>query len=354
MDLREIKVDLPKSWQEISRFGHENQVSIKIYHINPVSLVDPKIFEVPKYANDPNVTITKVDPPKVNLPLSDFFDGMSAAIAAGIVPASFNPTLDTLRQGMNENYHPEDGDLNLNITIARYVDAEIAKQSLKNTLLMPTQGFDIPIPGGVGIPGASKDITFQDLFTNEAYQEHLSPHIPAEQLKKIREVMAKVDKEMKERVKPNLEQSGGQYREGKYLGQDVTYLEIKNRAPKAKKVSRSKTTGSGGLETLLDPLPKTAKAERGSTIIYQSMLVENFIISGGLLPLSDSLSSGNTPCYSLTKYKREVTSFEENGQTFTNITFIPLISSLAQEGYLHKEELEAVLRGVISTLKSMR
>jgi len=355
MNLKNLKIDLPRNWREISRSGSENQIYIKIYHISPISKVDLKIFQDQSFPSPgPNVNVTKVGIPTVGQPLRAFYDGMKAAISSGFMPSEWTlQKLDNLWKQMTELHHPSEGDFDADISVARYQNEEIARQSFKNMALMPTQGFNVPIPGGVKIPGLPENVTITELLESEAYEKFASQYMPKEQLEKLRSEIKKVQKQISEEVKPSLSKSGVKYKETKYLGYKVICTESKNPTPppKSRSSSRKTSEGAGGFDNRLDPLPKIPQPYQEKIIIYQAMLVGKFIITGSLLWAAASLPSGNTPCYSLTQSKKKTTTIREAGEVFTDIAIVPVVSNYVKEGYLHKEEVEEIIKRIITALK---
>ncbi|MCK4465728.1 MAG: hypothetical protein KAU83_08450, partial [Bacteroidales bacterium] len=228
--------------------------------------------------------------------------------------------------------------------------------------------------------------TFTELLGSDIYEKYMPKHLEKmkkqmkkymskEQLEKMKKQMEKLEKGMsKERLKemrsaikevqkemPKAKQeflkSGVKFREGKYLGYEAIYMEGKNPSPKPKLRSSSlpKKTGSGtgmgmgsggGYYRILDPLPKISQPYQKTIISYQAILVKNFIIMGSLLWTVNTLSSGSTPCYSLTRTKQK-THFSE-GIKFIDI--VPVISNYAKEGYLYREEVEGIIKKVITKL----
>lgn len=386
MNLKDLKIDLPENWRVISRAGGEDQLLLKIYHISPLSKVDSKITQ-DQFFSQPgsNTNITKVGVPVANRqPLKDFYKGMKGAISSGYMSPQWTQSkLDNLYKKMTDGCYPEDGDFSADISIIRYPNEETAKQSFKNIALMPTQRFNVPVPGGVDIPGLPKDATFLKLFESGAYESYMPEYmekikeqlpkdqqgqaeeqikkfrenLSKEKMEKAREMMSEAQKQISEKIRPDFEKSGVKYKEGKYLGCDVIYMEGKNPSPppKPKISSHQKPAGvwgGGGFDDRLEPLPKFSKPYKATTIIYQALLIKNFVITGDLLWQIDSLPPGNTPCYSLTKSKRKVsTSRGERGELLTNISIVPEVSNYAKEGYLHKEEVEKILKNIIARLK---
>ena len=210
----------------------------------------------------------------------------------------------------------------------------------------------MPIPGGVKLPGLPENVTITELLESDAYRKFISQYVPKEQLEKLRSEMKKVQKQVQEEVKSSLEKSGVKYKETKYLGYDAICAEGKNPTPppKPKKPSKGTPEGGGGFWPM-DPLPKISQPYSEKTIIYQAMLVKNFVITGSLLWAVASLPPGNTPCYSLTQTKEVTTISREGGVTFKDIAIVPLVSNYAKEGYLYKEEVEEIFKGIIRVLK---
>ncbi len=358
MNLKNLKIDLLKNWREISRSGSENQFYIKIYHIHPLSKVDPKIRQDQSLPSPgPNVTVTKVGVPTPSSPpLKEFYEMMKGAISVGYLPGWTLQKLDKLYKELTEGYYPGEGDFSGDFSIVQHQTEEIARQSFKNMALMPTRGFDIPIPGGVHLPGLPKDVTFTELLESEAYEKFVSQYIPKEQLETLRSALKEIQEKQIPQVRKSFEKSGVKYKEGKYLGCDVIYVESKNLTPPPKPKSSSLKTsgiGGGGFDDRLDPLPKISQPYQKKIVIYQAMLLKNFIISGSLLWAVSSLLAANTPCYSLTRSKKKTRVTREGGEVFTDISIVPLASSYAQEGYLHKEEIEKIIKSVIFSLAQL-
>jgi len=295
---------------------------------------------------------------------------MKGAILGGFMPPEWTmQKLDNLYKQMTEGYYPGEGDFGGDISVARYQTEEIARQSFKNMALMPTQGFNVPIPGGVELPGVPSNISFTELLKSNAYGDWLKKSVPKEQLQqlgglsglekqleKAKIEIDKVQKQMTEQVRSSLEKSGVKYKETKYLGYDAICAEGRNPTPPPKpKLSSRKTSdveGGGGFDDRLEPLPKIPQPYAEKTTIYQAMLVTNFVITGSLLWAVATLPSGNTPCYSLTQFKKKTTVIREAGEVFTDIAIVPLVSNYAKEGYLHKEEVEKILKTITEKLKN--
>jgi len=208
-------------------------------------------------------------------------------------------------------------------------------------------------------------------FDKYTSKEFLEKYVPKEQLEKMGPVFEEIKKakpgikkmqsELKNiqekempKIKKELVSSGVRYKQGKYLDCDVIYMESKNSSPPPKpKPSSQKSSGvggGGGFDDRYDPLPKISQPYKATIIIYQAILIKNFIITSSLLSIVNSLSSGITPCYSLTKFKKKISTLREGGEVFKDIFIVPIVSNYAKEGYLHKEETEEILKKIITKL----
>jgi len=241
MDLKDFKIDLPKNWKEISRSGGENQVIIRLCHIDPLTKVDPKIFK--------SQTIPS--------------PGLEFGIFRAPVPIPTDQeTLKDSHEGM--------------ISIARYPTEEIARQTFKNMALTPTQGLNVPVPGGVQIPGMPQNITITELLKSDIFKKYL----PKEQLEQLEKAMPKLkefQKKIQEQAKPDLEKLGAKFKEGKYLGHEAIYIEGKN--PLLRPQTEQIPISAGGGYIHLDPLPKISQPYSEKFNMYQAILVKNFIIT---------------------------------------------------------------------------
>ena len=394
IDLKNLKIELPKGWQESSRSSDKDRFWFWINHINPLSNINPKAFQdqlLPSSSD--KIIITKMGLIGFgSRPLQDFYLGMKAFIAGGFAPPEINlEWLEKIWSGMTKTSgfeRPGESDLSAGVSIVKYQTEEIARQSFKNMALMPTKGFDVPIPGGVQIPGISKDATITELLENDIYKEFMSgeqlekmkermeKYMPKEEFEKAKKQMDKflskeymskkrleemkfaikeAQKEMP-KVRQDLLKSGIKFREGKYLNHEAVYMEGKNPVPRPKSASSSKRVysdtgmGSGGGYTALDPLPKFPQPYQKTIISYQAILVKEFIISGDLLWTITSLPSGVTPCYSLTQTKEKVHFVWEGGTKYKYIDIVPVVSNIAKEGYLYKEEVEEIIKKIIAKI----
>ena len=395
MNLKKIKLDLPKRWQETSRSGNENQIYIWLNHISPLTGVDPKIRQDQTLpSSSENIIITKVGVPIAGSPpIKEIYGGLiEASRALGLYQQAVKiegvyKTLTTT-PGFER---PGESDFSADISITQYQTAQIAEQSFKNMALMPTKGFNVPLPGGVQIPGMPKGTTFTELLESDIYEKYMPEHLEKmkaqaekyaskEQLKKMKEQIRKVkelvSKEQLEKmrtairevqketakIKQDFSKSGIEFREGKYLGCRAIYVKSENSKPESKPkpaLPSRKTsfdtgmgTGGGGY-TVLDPLPKISRPSQGK-IIYQAILVKDFIVTGSLLWMVASLPPGNTPCYSLTRTKTKTHIDWVEGEKYKYIDIVPIVSNIAQEGYFYKEEVEGIIKKIITVVSGFQ
>lgn len=356
MNLKNLKLDLPPTWREASRMGNKNQVVIRIYHISPISRIDSKrLQDQPVASGDPNTAITRVGIPTPTgaAPLSGFYEDMKAAVTSGFMPGWTMDKLNDLWKGMTATPHgerPGESDMANDLDILQCQDEDIAWQTLKNKAMMPTQGFDVPIPGMGAVPGMPKNMTMNQWLQSDM----LKKIVPKDQFEKLQTALKEVKQKMPQ-VKQSYDKAGIKYKEGKLFGCKAIYFESPNPTPPPKPKPKTPTgksaTGGGGYgNTSIDPLPKAVKPYSTTNTFYLGIVFKNFVINGSLLSAIDSLSPGNTPCYSLTQTKEVVCKSREGGATFTDIAIVPLVSSYAKEGYLYKEEAEKIYRDIITKL----
>jgi len=150
MKLRELKIELPKTWQESSRSGDENQFFVRLNHISPLANIDPKAFQDQLFSSaSDKITITKIGIPRFGPgPLKDFYNLMKALILNGVAPPGLNLlSLEKLWKGMTETpgfKRSGESDLSVDVSITMHETEEIAKQSFENIGLMQTKGLMCP------------------------------------------------------------------------------------------------------------------------------------------------------------------------------------------------------------------
>lgn len=134
MNLKDLKIDLPKSWRETSRSGAENQIYIRLYHISPLAHIDPKIFQDQSLPSpNPNVSITKVGVPTPGpQPLKNFYEMMKTLLSVGYLPGWTSQKLDEFWKQMTQApgaERPGESDFSGDITITRHQTEGIARQN---------------------------------------------------------------------------------------------------------------------------------------------------------------------------------------------------------------------------------
>ena len=388
MNLKKLKLNLPKKWQETSRSGNENQIYVWLNHITPLIDVGPKIRQDQTLpSSSENITITKVGVPIAGSPpIKEIYGGLiGASRAFGLYQQAVK--IEKVYKALTTTpgfERPGESDLSADISVTKYQTEEIAKQQFKNMALMPTKGFNVPLPGGVEIPGMPKGATFTELLESDIYEKYMPEHLEKmkgqaekyaskEQLKKMKEQMRKVKELISKKqlekmrsairevqketakVKQDFSKSGVEFREGKYLGCRAIYMESENSKPESKpkpalpsrKTNSDTGMGAGGGYTVLDPLPKIFRPSQRK-IIYQAILVKDFIIMGSLLWMVASLPPGDTPCYSLTRTKTKTHTNWVEGEKYKYIDIVPVVSDIAKEGYFYKEEVEGIIKKIIT------
>jgi len=168
----------------------------------------------------------------------------------------------------------------------------------------------------MNIPGMSDKTTLRELFKSGVMKDYITK----EQIKEMEKAMGEVKNEFPKNVK---------MRKGKYQGFDVTFLEGKNQSSIVPSIKESKDRDK----------------------IFDMVRAGRFIVSGTLLRIVNSFPLGATPCDSLTKFKTKTTTYKIGDQTFVNKEIRPVKSTLAKEGYLHKEEVDKIFKSIFSTIK---
>ena len=318
MNIKNLKLALPKTWQEVSRFGSGTQVMIRICHVSPLAGIDPKIFQdqvVSETANE--MVIKKGVTPAGGRPLEEFYEMLKSLHTVGYLPGWSLAKIDKLRKQMTQTpgaEHPGKADFSAEITIAKHQDEKVAKQMLKNYGLMPTKGFNVPMPQGK-IPGMPKDMTITQYLESDFLEKHLKKYASQKEIDKMRSEIKSVQKQMPA-VRKDLAKSDVKYQQRKYLNCEAIMVKSKH------------------------------------SECCQVLRVKRFLIMGMLLMAARNLPLGSSPCDSLTKFnpKPKITRERIDGKFFTTKEFYPAKSTYTKEGYLHKEEAEGILKSIIKML----
>lgn len=359
MDLEKIQLSFPKNWKEVSRMGKDKQVVIRVYHINPISKIDPK--ERQDYAlesKNPNESRTRVSAQISGPnPLTDFYSSMKASIESGLMPPEMTmEKLDTLWKGMTATPHaerPPESDIAGDIGIVEFEDGETAYQTLKKQTMGFVQEGSDELMGGISIPGITKDSTIKDYEENDFLKKMMTK----EQFLGILK-MYEVQKKEVPKLKEELKKSALKYEEKTYLGCKAIFSEMPNPNPRPKIVkntSKKKDQGMGGSRgnDITAAMPKIEKSDTYIPIFKccLGLVCGKYLINGSLLSLIENLPSGDTQCHSLSNTKEVVSKMKEGDTVFTDITLVPTASTYSQEGYPTKEDVEEIFTNVISTLK---
>jgi hypothetical protein len=356
MDLKNIRIPLPKNWGEISRMGEGNQVVVRIYHINPLAKIKPEDRQDRALeSNNPNVTITKISPQTAGAnPLTDFYSGMKSAIESGFMPPEMTmEKLNNLWNGLTATPHaemPPESDITGDIGITEFPDESTAYQMLKNQTMGFVQEDKNTIMGGISIPGINRDSTIEDYEKNDVLKKMMTK----EQFLGILEIN-KIQKQEMPKIREDFKKTGMKYIEKTFLGCKAIFSEIPNPTPPPKKPVKSKEHGMGGSRGnhIAAALPKVDKFDKYSATLTGclGLVCGKYLISGTLVSFLNFLPSGNASCHSLTKTKEVVSKMTEGGTTFTDIALVPIASTYAEEGYPTKEDIEKIFTNVISLLK---
>lgn len=354
MNLKNLKFDLPTRWKEASRSGNESQINIHIFHVNPLSKVDPKNFQDQPISANEHSSVSKIaipTPSGIGGSFADFYKGMSGFISSGFAPAHMTPAwLDDLHKRLTKTPGaeiPDESDITADVTIIRYTDKNIAEQSFKNIGALPTAGLGEMIIPGAKNPKTAKNMTYTDLFESDI----LKPYISKEQLDQMNK-MAEIIKKETPKIKENVKKAGLSYQEGKCLGYRALFSEMPNPAQSPQPPKPYKHGGMGGSRgnNLYAPLPKISKPPYQKTIkICQAVLIKNFVVSGSLLGLASFLPAGNTPCYSLSKTEKKFETVAGVESTY----IVPTVSNYNKEGYFCKEDAEEAVKKILSKVSSL-
>ena len=343
MELK-LKSRLPKGWEEVSRMGNDQQVTIKFGHIDPENKANPLLVsgETSGVVGGEAVSIHGIAPRGT---MTKFFDSMTKMAATGWMKGYTPEKIGKIRTQFNVMQN-EKYDMSPSLSVIHYEDVAMAKEMLKNQLTLRTDGFGaMKLPGGDG------------KTVNPFDNEYIKQFIPENKRKEISEAMKKATKEYKEKIK----EEKMAFFTGSYLGYPAVFMEAENpeytRPQEAKKrpkpkVDKNKFQG-GGFDPLAGKgiLPQKPKLPPQKTIkSCMAVQVGRYLIFGDLLSLMGALPEGSGFRESLTKTGTFVEKEKVEGQEYTTKHLIPVASSYAQEGYATKEDAEKILKTVIDSL----
>lgn len=330
-----------KRWEEVSRDRNESNTWVKIAHIDPIPLGNQE-FIYPK-------TIQESETHQTIIAGSERLSGLGGGGTAGAQLKGARQTAEmaekmgkalghaelsrmaeklrrqerTLRKEAEKHEIiapvPERFDSYGFITIVELTDEKIAKQTLENICLMPTRGpLDIPVPGA-NLPGMGDKPTVRELLKSGQMKGFMTE----EQIEAAQKAMEEMQKEVKEKFPKDVK-----IQKGKYRGYDVVFLTGKSRATSPSQLQESKDIGK----------------------VFHSARVGRFIISGTLLRRVNVFPLGSSRCDSLKEFEEKTTVERIGDGTFVTKEIRPVKSTLAKEGYLHKEEVDKIFSAVFSAL----
>lgn len=343
MELK-LKNWLPKGWEEVSRDGNDQQVNIKLGHIDPENKANPLLVsgETSAVVGGEAVSVHGIAPRGT---MTKFFDSMTKMAATGWMKGYTPKKIGEIRQQFNVMQN-EKYDMSPSLSIIRYDDVAMAKEMLKNQLTLRTDGF-----GALKLPGA--DGKMVDYLDNE----NIKQFIPEDKRKLMAEAMKKATEEYKEKIK----EEKMDFFTGSLLGYSAVFMEAENpeytRLEEAKKRPKPKVDKNrfqgGGFDPLAGKgiLPQKPKLPPEKTIrSCMAFQVGCYVISGDLLSMMSVLPKSSDFRESLTKTGTFVEKERVEGQEYTTKHLIPVASNYAEEGYANQEDVEKILKTVIDTL----
>lgn len=332
-------------WEEISREGNQKQIVLRIGHINPESKVNSKDLtphNLPSANADEVIYVMGVH--KLQGTMAQFFEAMEDFAASGYAPAYFTREyVNEMREKHNRIY-PEKFDFNSTITIIDYGTEEMAKRELENIILASTHGLM-----ETRIQSMGENIPLRELFQ----KDFMKSYITEEQIKQIEAA----SQEMKEKFS----KAGLKYSQGEYQGYGAVFYKIPQRELKPKiskiKSGSEKRKGkaaipSGGAEYDIG-LSKGAfkpKESKDKDKCFEAVQAGGYIVRGGLLNVVNCFPLGGSFCQSLTKTQTKEIVSRENGKKLITKLIYPVPSTLAREGYLHKEEIDEIFSRIFFAL----
>ncbi|MEK7580080.1 MAG: hypothetical protein AAB465_00485 [Patescibacteria group bacterium] len=357
-----------RNWEEVSRQAGENQITIRLRHINPEINIAPELTkgygEGKSISESESIAYHGISTRRGS-GMKDFFEGMTKMAESGLTSGVSMASV----QNLKNQYQKADVDVSGKydsdaiITIAKFSDEKSAKNQMLSFQILPTQGFtEMPIPGMEGV----KMSNLGELLKSDYYKSAMKSSLSKEQMKqlekglpKMQEVMEKASKQIKEQYKKLKAEIGAEYYEAKYLGFPAAFVRTENlqakQYPVPRPVKSSGTTIEANGGGCFDPevkLPPQSKVKPSKyTEMCQGIRVNNFVIFGNLLTMMATLPSGSTFCHSLTKTQTKIETEKIEGKIYRTTHILPVNSVLAQEGYLNKEETEKIFKTLFSLLQ---
>lgn len=329
---------LPRGWEEVSREGSENMVTLKLAHLDPENQANPLLVSGNPTAvvDGETISVHGISPRGT---MTKFFETMTAFAASGWMEGYTPETITEIRGKFNQ-MQDEKYDATYYISVCHYPDEEQARQALQNQLKIHTTGLDF---GKV----------FQNL-QNPEVQKFLTP----EQKKNM---AAMVQQSKKIKMPKVNESSGIKYFMDKYFGYPALFSEMDNpeyqrfMAPKPKAKPRDPHEFQGGG---FDPLagkgilPKAPKVGPPPNTFKGCLAFQigKNIVYGTILSAADYLPKGDTFHESLTKTDTYIEKEKVEGEMYTTKHLIPVASTYAAEGYICREQIEKIIKTVIDSV----
>ena len=353
-----------KRWKQIEKSGSGTQVLLRFGHVNPENNIDPlygqgnKILKQEQKGNVIETTSTIGISTKRGK-ISDVYDFMIQYADMGLLKGFTVEDMRQLKDQTNKSL-PLDLDFWTDISIADYKEESIASQSLENIVDQFTKGF-----ANVSIPGASSNMTLEDVFRNPMVIEQARKQGLDET--KMKEAIEKI-KEVSKQAIAQVEESNIKYEIGSFKDYKAVYY-ILPKLTKDEKITKKdeskiklknpdgsyRSVSLGGDITNKFALPKDAFKREKYPIggkMLQAIKVNNYIISGNFLNSLSFMPSGKSFCQSLTKFKKVTQTTHHGNITFIDYFMVPVNSNLSYEGYLNREESENMVLKLKEVLES--
>lgn len=328
------KKEIPGTWEEISRSGTAQQLTIRLGHINPGNHAD-KLMAAGGTHIDADGNLVTIHGISVPGTMTGFFNSMMTLAQSGLVPALKPGDISALRTQYN-SVRDEKFDIEMSVTIADYGSESAATEALEN--LNPTR------------PAIIGGRNMLDILADPKIREHMTE----EQLKLI----ANLPGQLAQMQNDIISQNGMNYFQDSFLGYPALFLEMEN--PRCQQSIKPKPLSpknlnkfkGGGFDTMAKPRPKAAPPP-AKLLNCLGVRIGNYLLSGSLLNNISYYPSGKEYCHSLTRHDTKVETETVEGRTYTTTHWLPIESTLAAEGYLNREEITAMLQTIVKQLKAI-
>jgi hypothetical protein len=342
-----------KTWKELEKAQDEKMLMFRLGHLNPEYNIDSeygqanKILKQEKKGNVVETTSTVGISTKKGK-LSEYHDVMIQYAQMGLLGDFTVEKMQKHRENMNKDM-PEECDLWTDISVTRYTDEKAAFQALENLVNQFTKGF-VNLP----IPGASENMTVQDVFKNPfVIEEAKKRGVDVKDMEKTLEEIEKVSQQAVNEVK----KSNVKYKLGKFNKYSAVYcfpplVSNTKGKPKKQNLAKKETGGGGGYDSLFKLPPNAYDKEEYpiSGKLLQAIQVKNYLLTGSILTALHCIPSGKLYCQSLTEFRTVTQTKSEGGIKYIDHFIVPIDSNLKKEGYATREEVEDMIMELISML----